>query len=83
MVGAFSVVKKALSHAHFANAARFKHKTFKDTENTTFFAHILQTVRFSVFGLTVRPEPVEGWTVNPLMVRQAHHERLNLKKPKT
>jgi hypothetical protein len=24
-------------------------------------------------GLTVRPELVEGWTVNPLMVRQAHH----------
>jgi len=23
--------------------------------------------------------PVEGWTVKPLMVRQAHHERLNLK----
>jgi hypothetical protein len=30
-------------------------------------------------GLTVRPELVEGWTVNPFMVRQAHHERLNLK----
>jgi len=30
-------------------------------------------------GLTVRPELVEGWTVKPLMVRQAHHERLNLK----
>jgi hypothetical protein len=38
-------------------------------------------------GLTVRPEPVEGWTVKPVMVRQvspvrsrrAHHERLNLK----
>jgi group II intron reverse transcriptase/maturase/CRISPR-associated endonuclease Cas1 len=36
-------------------------------------------------GLTVRPEPVEachelvewGCTVKPLMVRQAHHERLN------
>jgi len=38
-------------------------------------------------GLTVRSEPfgyaqeslVEGWTVKPFMVRQAHHERLNLK----
>jgi cytochrome c553 len=38
-------------------------------------------------GLTVRPELVEGWAVNPFMVRrptevpvgQAHHERLNLK----
>ena len=30
-------------------------------------------------GLTVRPELVEGWTVKPLMVRQVHHERLNLK----
>gem|GEM_PF-6385344 len=30
-------------------------------------------------GLTVRPEPVEGWVVKPIMVRQAHHERLNLK----
>jgi hypothetical protein len=30
-------------------------------------------------SLTVRPEPVEGWTVKPLMVLQAHHERLNLK----
>jgi len=30
-------------------------------------------------GLTVRPELVEGWTVKPLMVRQAHHERLNLR----
>jgi len=30
-------------------------------------------------GLTVRPEPVEGWTIKPVMVRQAHHERLNLK----
>ncbi|MCF7988403.1 MAG: BREX-1 system adenine-specific DNA-methyltransferase PglX [Methylovulum sp.] len=29
-------------------------------------------------GLTVRPELVEGGTVKPLMVRQAHHERLNL-----
>ncbi len=37
-------------------------------------------------GLTVRPEPfgyaqeslVEGWAVKPFMVRQAHHERLNL-----
>ena len=29
-------------------------------------------------GLTVRPELVEGWTVKPLMVRQAHNERLNL-----
>jgi hypothetical protein len=29
-------------------------------------------------GLTVRPELVEGWTVKPFMVRQAHHERLNL-----
>ncbi len=28
-------------------------------------------------GLTVRPELVEGWMVKPLMVRQAHHERLN------
>jgi hypothetical protein len=27
-------------------------------------------------GLTVRPELVEGWTVKPFMVRQAHHERL-------
>jgi len=32
-----------------------------------------------VSGLTVRPELVEGWTVKPFMVRQAHHERLNLK----
>ena len=31
-----------------------------------------------MLGLTVRPEPVEGCTVKPLMVRQAHHERLNL-----
>ncbi|MFZ2404971.1 MAG: hypothetical protein WAW41_07520 [Methylobacter sp.] len=39
-------------------------------------------------GLTVRPDPsamlrtkglVEGWTGKPIMVRQAHHERLNLK----
>ena len=30
-------------------------------------------------GLTVRPELVEGRTVKPFMVRQAHHERLNLK----
>jgi hypothetical protein len=30
-------------------------------------------------GLTVRPELVEGGTVKPLMVRQAHHERLSLK----
>jgi hypothetical protein len=30
-------------------------------------------------GLTVRPEPVEGWVVKPIVVRQAHHERLNLK----
>ena len=29
-------------------------------------------------GLTVRPEPVEGGAVKPFMVRQAHHERLNL-----
>ncbi len=29
-------------------------------------------------GLTVRPELVEGCTVKPFMVRQAHHERLNL-----
>ena len=32
-----------------------------------------------MLGLTVRPELVEGWTVKPFMVRQAHHERLNLK----
>ena len=31
-----------------------------------------------MLGLTVRPEPVEECTVKPLMVRQAHHERLNL-----
>ena len=31
-----------------------------------------------MLGLTVRHEPVEGCTVKPLMVRQAHHERLNL-----
>ncbi len=30
-------------------------------------------------GLTVHPEPVEGWTVKPFMVRQAYHERLKLK----
>jgi P pilus assembly chaperone PapD len=30
-------------------------------------------------SLTVRPELVEGWTVKPFMVRQAHHERLNHK----
>jgi hypothetical protein len=30
-------------------------------------------------GLSVRPELVEGWTLKPFMVRQAHHERLNLK----
>ena len=30
-------------------------------------------------GLTVRPELVEGRTVKPFMVRQAHHERLNLR----
>ncbi|SJM94320.1 hypothetical protein [Crenothrix polyspora] len=35
--------------------------------------------RDTVQGLTVRPEPVEGWAVKPIMVRQAHHERLNLK----
>ena len=29
-------------------------------------------------GLTVRPEPVEGWTVKPFMVRQAYRERLKL-----
>jgi hypothetical protein len=29
--------------------------------------------------LTVRPEPIEEWTVKAFMVRQAHHERLNLK----
>jgi len=56
---------------------------------------ILQTVKFSVLGLTVRPElvpqglplVVEGWTVNPPMVRrpaevpvgQALHERINRK----
>jgi len=33
----------------------------------------------TVQSLTVRPEPVEGWAVKPIMVRQAHHERLNLK----
>jgi hypothetical protein len=32
-------------------------------------------------GLTVRPELVEGWGVKPFMVRQAHHERLNLNSP--
>ncbi len=44
-------------------------------------------IRDNKQGLTVRPEPfgyyaqespVEGWTVKPFMVRQAHHERLNL-----
>jgi hypothetical protein len=30
-------------------------------------------------GLTACPELVEGWTVMPFMIRQAHHERLNLK----
>jgi hypothetical protein len=35
-------------------------------------------------GLTIRPEPVEGWAVKPIIVRlfdklTAHHERLNLK----
>ncbi|SJM93511.1 hypothetical protein CRENPOLYSF2_3370004 [Crenothrix polyspora] len=35
--------------------------------------------RDTVQGLTVRPELVEGWAVKPIMVRQAHHERLNLK----
>ncbi len=30
-------------------------------------------------GLTVRPEPVEGWAVKSLRVRQAHHEQLKLK----
>jgi hypothetical protein len=30
-------------------------------------------------GLTVCPELAEGWTVKPIMVRQAHHERLNLR----
>ncbi|SJM91400.1 hypothetical protein CRENPOLYSF1_190065 [Crenothrix polyspora] len=35
--------------------------------------------RDTVQGLTVRPELVEGWAVNPIMVRQAHHERLKLK----
>ena len=29
-------------------------------------------------SLSVRPKPVEGWAVMPFMVRQAHHERLNL-----
>ncbi|SJM94005.1 hypothetical protein CRENPOLYSF1_50063 [Crenothrix polyspora] len=33
----------------------------------------------TVQGLTVRPERVEGWAVKPMMVRHAHHERLNLK----
>jgi len=35
-----------------------------------------------IAGANIHPcrrEPVEGWTVKPLMVRQAHHERLNLK----
>ncbi|WP_394752126.1 hypothetical protein, partial [Crenothrix sp.] len=27
--------------------------------------------RDTVQGLTVRPEPVEGWAVKPIMVRQA------------
>jgi hypothetical protein len=31
-------------------------------------------------SVTVRPELVEGWTVKPFMIRQAHHERLNLLK---
>ncbi|MBL6985873.1 MAG: hypothetical protein ISR72_02310 [Methylobacter sp.] len=35
--------------------------------------------RDKLLGLTVRPELVEGWTVKPIMVRQAHHERLNLR----
>ncbi|MDO9271119.1 MAG: hypothetical protein Q7T96_18590 [Methylobacter sp.] len=43
--------------------------------------------RNKILGLTIRPEPigfaqeslVEGWTVNPFVVRQAHHERLNLR----
>ncbi len=35
---------------------------------------IPRKVKFSVLGLTVRPEPVEGWTVNPLMVRQGSPE---------
>ena len=30
-------------------------------------------------GSTVRPEPVEGWAVKSLRVRQAHHEQLKLK----
>jgi len=33
-------------------------------------------------GLTVRPKLVEGWAVKPIMVRQAHHERLNLILPR-
>ena len=33
----------------------------------------------NMLGLTARPELVEGWAVKPFMVRQAHHERLNLK----
>jgi outer membrane protein len=35
--------------------------------------------RVKLLGLTVRPELVERWTVKPIMVRQAHHERLNLR----
>jgi len=35
--------------------------------------------RDKVRGLTVRPELVDGWTVKPIMVRQARHERLNLR----
>ena len=38
--------------------------------------------RDKLLGLTVRPELVEGWTVKPFMVRQAHHERLNLRLPR-
>ncbi len=42
----------------------------------TFSGHQLKAGQLR--GLTVHPEPVEGWTVKPFMVRQAHHERLNL-----
>jgi len=41
----------------------------------------LRTFRGKNQGLTVRPEPVEGWAVKPFMVRPAHHERLNQSCP--
>jgi len=42
-----------------------------------YFGHQLKVGQ--VLDLTVHPEPVEEWAVKSFMVRQAHHQRLNLK----